>query len=1001
MMRLRLTGAVELIADGRILDIGPPQRRCVLAALAVDTGRAVTSEALVARVWGDEAPDRAVRSLHAHVTRLRKTLGEAGDPAVQLVRDPAGYRLTLAPEQVDLLEFHRLSRSAAEQTTSGDRLAGLRNAVDLWLGEPLAGLSGEWADRTRSRWLLAYRDTVIAWAAAEVLNGDPQRPIGPLTDLMTEHPLAEPLCAVLMRSLRGCGRPAEALALYAGFRERLAEELGTEPGAELRNLHREILRDEWEPAPSAPPPARTPAQLPPDVRGFTGRRTELDQLDAILSAGDHHPRALPILLISGTPGVGKTALGVHWAHRVRDRFPDGQLYVNMRGYDPDQPLTPLDALARCLTALGRTSQDLPLDLDDRAALYRTELAGRRLLVVLDNASTVDQVRALLPGTAGCAVLVTSRDALAGLVAVDGAHRVALQLLPSDDARDLVRTLIGDRADAEPEAVSSLIGFCAHLPLALRVAAELILARPGSTTLADFTAELQDRRRRLRRLHGAGDVRASVTTVFSWSLEQLPAEAVRLFRLLGAQPCPAIGVRAAAALVGLENDQARDLLDVLTRAHLITATDHGRFGMHDLLRAYAFDLCAPAEVEAGLGRLFEHVLTTTVTMLNRLYSPLGPAAEADAVAAKAWLDEERDTIIVVAGHAALHHRPDITISLADHLFPYLVRTYPVEAMTLFQHARQAADRLSDKPAQAWAEFGIGAAAANSAEGLPRAVEHLREAVRRLETLDDPARTSRALNGLAIALTRSGQVPEALDHWQHALDLARAAGAAPAITRVLNSMSNAERYLGRFYDALAHLEESRRINETTGNFASLGMTEHSFGLVHLALSRYDLAVEHFERAVHHQRRTADHASEALTLTGMGVAHARLHDFETASDLLDQSLQILRQAGLKEGIANVRTGMGEVAMLSGNPAEAIHRYKESLAAPFDSLTSIAEAHAGLGRAYRALDDRATARVHFEQALSGYTTMGSSYGADTVRAELAALDSGAIPPPPAYISL
>ncbi|MPZ29228.1 MAG: AfsR family transcriptional regulator, partial [Micromonosporaceae bacterium] len=285
---------------------------------------------------------------------------------------------------------------------------------------------------------------------------------------------------------------------------------------------------------------------------------------------------------------GKTALAVHWAHRVRDRFPDGQLYVNLRGYDPDQPVAPADALARFLTGLGVAGPDVPLELEDRAARYRSEVAGRRMLVVLDNAATVEQVRPLLPGTGKCLVAVTSRDSLAGLVAVDGAHRLDLDLLPPRDAVALLRRLVGERVDAEPEAALTLVDQCARLPLALRVAAELAASRPA-VPLAELVAELSDRQRRLELLDAGGDPHAAVRVVFSWSIRRLSPETARTFRLLGLHPGPDFDPYAAAALADTTLEQAGRELEQLVRAHLIHTTAPARYAMHDLLRIYAIQL----------------------------------------------------------------------------------------------------------------------------------------------------------------------------------------------------------------------------------------------------------------------------------------------------------------------------------------------------------------------------------------------------------------------------
>jgi hypothetical protein len=410
-----------------------------------------------------------------------------------------------------------------------------------------------------------------------------------------------------------------------------------------------------------------PAQLPADVHGFVGRTEQLARLDRLLvGSAAKAPTAVVISAVSGTAGVGKTALAIHSAHRVRDRFPDGQLYVNLRGYDPDRPMHAADALAGFLTALGVPGPDIPLEVNERAARYRTETTGRRMLVVLDNAASVDQLRPLLPGTGSCAVVVTSRDSLAGLVAVHGAYRLDLDLLPETDARTLLRRLIGPRVDAEPAAVATLADQCARLPLALRVAAELASSRP-TTPIADLVGELADQQRRLDLLDAGGDPHAAVTTVFSWSLQHLNAAAERGFRLLGLHPGPDLDSYATAALLDADLDQARRVLGHLARAHLIFATGPGRYGMHDLLRAYAVQLASAQDTGTeswdASTRLLTYYVATAAAAMDLLHPaeppkrPTVPQASTptpdlpDPDRARAWLDTHRPCLTAIAGYAA--------------------------------------------------------------------------------------------------------------------------------------------------------------------------------------------------------------------------------------------------------------------------------------------------------------------------------------------------------------
>jgi DNA-binding SARP family transcriptional activator len=636
-MVFRLLGPVEVWAVSGRVEVGPPRQCAVLAALAADAGRPVPVDALVRRVWGDNPPERARRTLHTYVARVRRIVQQArpaGDGPAGLVRQAAGYLLDVDPDRVDLHRFRRLVMQArARDDGDGGRLTLLREAVGLWRGQPLAGVPGEWADRMRQAWQQLYLDAVVCWADAELHGGDPAAVVGPVGQLAGEHPLVEPLAAALLRALAATGRAAEALDRFAGLRRLLADAIGSEPGPELQAVHQAILRGEL-----TPPPATThvqpqqalpqralrqpvPAQLPAGVPAFTGRHAELAALDTLLAgtaqhrdgtagpaAGAPDPGSALVCAVCGTAGVGKTALALHWAHRVRARYPDGQLYLDLRGYDTDQPVDPAAALARFLLALGVPEGDIPRGLDERAARYRTELAGRHMLIVLDNAEGVEQVRPLLPGGPSCLVVVTSRDSLGGLVALHGAHRVDLDLLPLPDALTLLRRLIGgDRVNAEPGAAVTLANQCARLPLALRVAAELTLDRTGAS-LAELVAELDDEQQRLDVLDSGGDPRASVRTVFSWSYQRLPADAARAFQLLGRRSGPEFDATVAGALTGTGHREAARTLRVLVRSHLVHPTGRDRYGMHDLLRAYARWLapdCDPVDRRGTVTRLFDH------------------------------------------------------------------------------------------------------------------------------------------------------------------------------------------------------------------------------------------------------------------------------------------------------------------------------------------------------------------------------------------------------------
>ncbi|MGW3297206.1 BTAD domain-containing putative transcriptional regulator [Streptomyces xiamenensis] len=491
-MEFVLLGSMEIRRKDGTEEVSGRLRRTLLGVLLARAGEAVPVDVLTGALWGEHLDERAGARLQLHVHRLRTVLGDRD----RLSFGPDGYRLRTLPGEVDAERFETLTAEGIELAERDPLRAAavLREALGLWRGELFAGLDvlllGDWAHRLTERRLAAYEALYTAELASGAGAGGGV--VAELTALVREHPLRERLHGLLMTALYRSGRRVEALAVYREAREHLVAELGLEPGPELRELERRVLAGEpVGPGRRAGGPAPLPpAQLPADVPRFTGREAELAALDRLL-AGSQITGSLPVV-VAGTAGVGKTALAVHWAHRARARFPDGQLYVDLAGDGPDRPVPPGDALAGFLRALGpEGGTAMPRETAERAARFRTLLDGRRLLVVLDNAHSAEQVRPLLPGGPSCVVLVTSRNPLTGLAVREGAHRLSLERLPPADARVLVRALLGTRALAEPRAVDTLIERCARLPLALRIAAELARSQP-TRTLTELAGELADR-----------------------------------------------------------------------------------------------------------------------------------------------------------------------------------------------------------------------------------------------------------------------------------------------------------------------------------------------------------------------------------------------------------------------------------------------------------------------------------------------------------------------------
>jgi DNA-binding SARP family transcriptional activator len=1008
-MEFRILGPVQVWAGGRGWPVGEPRQQAVLAALLVDAGRPVSVDALVERVWGDSPPSQARRSLQSHVAKIRRALHSAadagsgatrGDPAAPLpVRRHGGYAIDASTAQVDVLRFRELVAQSRPATVDDRlRLVRLREALGLWRGEPLAGVTSAWAERMRATLWQEHIDATVMWARTEIRLGNPSAVVSPLMDLAEAHPTLESAAAALMWALYAAGRPADALDHYERTRRRLRDDLGADPGPELRASYQAVLRHDTTVLAGGParPTGPVPEQLPADVSSFTGRGGELAELDrAVVESA--------LVCISGTAGVGKTALAVRWAHSARDRFPDGQLYLNLRGYDPDEPTDPTCALAALLKVLAPDESVTPLDLEERAARYRTAIAGRRMLIVLDNAAGADQVRPLLPGTAGCVVVVTSRDSLAGLVAVHGARRIDLDLLPRSDAVALLRRLVGPRIDNEPDIAIALADLCARLPLALRVAAELAVARPGAT-LSNLVSELRPQGRFDLLGAAADDQRAAVRAVFSWSLQHLSAAAARTFVLLGLHPGAHFDSYAVAALIGATPDDALRILDMLTRAHLIHHVACDRFGFHDLLRSYATDLATgpttgrhPADADAAMGRLFDYYVTTAAEAMRCLHPgeadrwPVVPAPDtpvpdlAGPTAARRWLDAELDNLLAVAAHA----EPTHTIRLSTVLHRYLDGGHDAAAAAVYSHARDAARRTGDPLAEAHALTALGAAHARAGRhGM--AIGHLRTALAHFHQLGDPLGQARALGNLGTVEERLGRYHPAIDHYRQATTWYRRAADVVGEAHALTRLGTVQARLGRTSIATDHLQRAILLHRRAGHRFGEAWALIGIGEVEARTGRPAAAARRHHDALTLFRQLGHRTSEAWALDNLGTTEALLGRPAESADRHRQALALFRELGERAGEAWSLNGLGEAENAGGHPTDARDHHSAALtvAERTGALVQQARAHRGLARAYRAAADLDTARAHYQLASAIYAELGLGE-AGAMSAELATLDT------------
>jgi tetratricopeptide (TPR) repeat protein len=749
--------------------------------------------------------------------------------------------------------------------------------------------------------------------------------------------------------------------------------------------------------PALPAGYCVPRQLPAAVRHFTGRAREVAALSEI-SAASAGP-AVVIFVIGGTAGVGKTALALHWAHAASDQYPDGQLYVNLRGYDPGEAITSADALASFLRALGVAGAEIPATLDERAALYRSLLAGRRMLVVLDNASSAEQVRPLLPGSSGPVAVVTSRDSLAGLVAMDGAERLELGALPLEDAVEILRGQIGGRVDADPVAAKSLAVQCSMLPLALRVAAEIAASRPA-VTLADLVAELADQQRLLQVLDTSGDSRTAIREVFSWSIQNLDADNARGFELLGLHPGADHDVYAVAALTGGMLDSASIVLDRLRRAHLVQPVSQGRYGMHDLLRAYARELAATTGDQArriALTRLLDHYLEAAGAAMDTLFPaerdrrPRVPASGvivppvADPGRARAWLDSERPNLVAVVTFAAANGWPSHAVRLAATLFRYLdVGGYYAEAVAIHNHALIVARKTGDKAAEATALSSLGAVDVRQGR-FQQAVLLYGQVLTLVREACDQEQEARTLGNIGTLELQLGRYRRAGNCLQQAVDLFRRIGRKSEEAHARADLAIIDFRSGRYQPACTGLQHSLQLFGEAGDMAGRSYALVNLGAVHLEQERFQEAISHFEQALTLNQQNGYAGGEAYALNSLGETYRRLHRHSDAICALEQSLALFRGLGDRKGEADALDSLGEVLLATGDfeGARSKHAAALRLARRTGDPYEQARAYNGLANSYHAASDHEMAHQHWHRALALYAELGAPE-AGQVRAQL-----------------
>ncbi|GGR91660.1 regulatory protein AfsR [Streptomyces humidus] len=968
-LRFDVLGPVRARRGDEQLATGSPQQRALLAALLLREGRTATAAELIDALWGEDPPSQALAAVRTYASRLRKAL----DPRV-LVSESGGYAVRgLGQGALDLAVAQEHAAEAEKARAAGDLGRArevLNRALGLWDGEALAGVPGPYAEAQRVRleeWRLGLLEARLDM---DLEQGCHAEAVSELTALTAAYPLRERLRELLMLALYRSGRQAEALAVYADTRRLLAEELGVDPRAGLRELQRRILQADPELAePSAPAEQPTvvqvrPAQLPATVPDFTGRSSFVRELGEVLAAasgpggGDGTGRVMAVSALAGIGGVGKTTLAVHLAHRARSAFPDGQLYVDLQGAGA-RAAEPETVLGSFLRALGTADSAIPDSLAERAALYRSVLDGRRVLVLLDNAKDAAQVRPLLPGTEGCAALITSRVRMVDLA---GAHLVDLDVMSPDEALVLFTRIVGEeRVASEREAALDVVAACGFLPLAIRIAASRLAAR-RTWTVSVLAAKLADERRRLDELQ-AGDL--AVKATFELGYGALDPSQARAFRLLGLADGPDISLAAAAAVLDLPPEDAEDLLESLVDTSLLESAAPGRYRFHDLVRLYA-RACAerdtrPEERGAALSRLLDFYLATTAQVYviehprDRLVDDLEPTRYpglrfTEATAALDWLYTEAGPLLACVRQAAGTER-----------------------------LRQAVDLL-------WAAKDLTESGANSHQYETTA----RATCEATRAMDDRRAEGRARTVLSDVLLVSGRIQQSEDEARVAMELADRARDATAVSWVANNRGLICLHQGRFADGKVFFDQALEGLRAAGNRPFEATALGNLSRAYLGMGETAKAVEIAQRglAAHSEigrsvRLANSHFALGVALTQAGRHTEALADFAEALHIFHEHRQ-----RLWEGVTNFR--IAQVHLAAGRPAQAAQHAELAL-----TLGCIGgDRMRGnvltlLGRALAELCQADRARACWREALSLYEQSGAPE-ADDARALLTPTSTG-----------
>ncbi|MFF4416256.1 BTAD domain-containing putative transcriptional regulator [Streptosporangium sp. NPDC001559] len=989
-MQFRVLGPVDIWRDGRSVAVTGLKQRTLLALLVLQANRIVSHDRLMDALWGDRVPSNGRRLLHNHLWSVRRLLANGAT----LANTTTGYSLHLRPDASDLGVFNtetalaRSALSAGDATGASERLG---RALALWRGPVLGGTNPDLRATEGPTLDEARVAALINRVEADLIVGRHAELIGELRGLVTEHPLNETLRGQLMRALHHVGRTAEALEEFRIARQRFREELGLDLGESLTRLHQTILSGNGEtgrtsisvPAPDGmgqPPRSPVPRQLPADTARFTGRVEQLQRLDALLSEERH--ATVVISAIAGTAGVGKTALATHWAHRVAAEFPDGQLYVNLHGHSRGRVTAPSDALGHLLQGLGVPGDEVPRDTDQRTMLYRSLLTDKRVLILLDNAATADQVRPLLPGSSPSIIVITSRDQLRGLFVTHDTHSIVLDVLSPTEASDLLASLL--RAEQPQHATSSfaeLARLCGYLPLALRLAAAQLVGCPASR-VKDFVARLSQGNR-LSVLDLEEDPHIGIRTAFSLSYQALPLSEQRLFRLLGIGFGPDVSLHSATALGGLSLQDTEASLDRLTAAHLIQPSGD-RWQMHDLLRVYATERAcseeSETELDAARTRLLNWYLHTAGAAADRIdpdripisvtadppHFP-GPVFET-LEQAQSWLESERSTLVETVRQSAAGKWPTHSWQLACTLWQFFAyRNYVDDWFDTHGNALEAVRELNDLTAEAYLLETLGHAHRRTGN-YRKAIDHYLASKAQRDRSGDLHGAGRVSNALALTYDLLGEFSVAGQYYERALKLFHAVGDQHRETTILGNLGIFHARRCNFKKAMAYWRNALfQFNQRGDTYSEAGI-HINISTASNRIGRPRLTIKHGLSALEIYRKLSTPQGKSIALNNMALAFTYLADHEAAARSLDEIEELLRDFDNLEVRVHTASTRGAIHLLNDRFDKAVIELQTALKLNEDLNDPYFECETAnrLGHAYHELGDHKSAVVTHLRAMA-----------------------------------